>query len=485
MNRKLGRLVLAATCCAACSVAPQQHPPSGAPAESAFAPAPCAFPVPEGAQVRCGWLTAPEDRSRSRGRVVKLHVAIYASRKTPAAPDPILWLVGGPGGRAHALSSTLYSRVIAPYLDGRDFIVLDVRGTGYSTPALDCPDTSGPPEKWVPACRDALRKKADLSAYNGAAVAADLADLRRALGVREWNLMGESYGTRLALQAMRDQPEGIRSAILDSVSPPEVDTYADGPARFEAASDALFSDCAADAACNAAFPNLRAALLRAADRLDAAPRRLQGDWHGVPLDIRLDGRQLIEALHMALYESDLIPELPKAIAHALDGKSDGVWREAVARHAVFVARRIVDQGAYLSYHCVEETPFADRARLAAEDAKRPWQRHVAAGLAMVDACRVWGVRAAGVRESLPVVSSIPTLLLSGRYDPVTPPTYAASAASRLARSFAVVFPDMGHWLTANPVSRCPQTLALQFLENPNLRPSDPCLAAAKVRWVVR
>jgi pimeloyl-ACP methyl ester carboxylesterase len=409
-------------------------------------------------------------------------VAIYRSRSAQPAPDPVIWLVGGPGGRAHALSTTLYQRVVEPYLAKRDFIVMDVRGTGYSEPALNCPDTSGRAAEWIANCRKRLGEGADLSLYNSAAVAGDLADLRQALGLREWNLMGESYGTRIALTAMRDRPEGIRSVVLDSVAPPEADEYADGPSKFEGAITELAADCAADRRCNAAYPDLQAALQRAADALDRSPRRLAGVWHGSPYEFRLDGRQLMEGVHMALYESDLIPQIPKAIYEAADGRADAFWSEVIARHTIFISRGLVDQGAHFSYHCAEEIPFTDRARLVAEDGKRPWMRHVASGLGIVDACRLWDVKRLGSRETQPVKGDIPVLLVEGEYDPVTPPAYARSAASHLRNSHLIVFPGMGHWVTATEVSTCPQSVVLEFLDNPARASASPCLKTMKPRW---
>lgn len=445
-----------------------------------FVTAPCAFSVPSGAKVRCGWLTVPEDRSKPRSRQIRLHVAIYGSRSAQPAPDPVIWLVGGPGGRAHVLSTTLYARVVEPYLGKRDFIVMDVRGTGYSEPALACPDSSSAQE--IANCRKQLSRKADLTLYNSAAVSDDLAELRQALGLREWNLMGQSYGTRIALTAMRDRPEGIRSVVLDSVAPPEADGYADGPSKFETAIAELAADCAADRGCNTAYPNLTAALQRAADALDRSPRRLAGVWHGAPYEFRLDGRQLMEGMHMALYESDLIPQIPKAIYEAADGRADAFWSEVIARHVLFIFRGLVDQGAHLSFHCAEEVPFVDRARLVAEDGKRPWMRHVASGLGIVDACRLWDVKRLDSRESQPVKSDIPTLLLEGEYDPVTPPAYARSAASHLRNSHVIVFPGMGHWVTATEVTACPQAVVLEFLDNPARAPESACLKAVKTRW---
>ncbi len=443
-----------------------------------FATAPCAFTVPAGASVRCGWLTAPEDRTKRGGRNIRLHVAIYKSASSRPAPDPIVWLVGGPGGRAHAISSNLFQRVIAPCLGRRDFIMLDVRGTGCSQPALDCPDRAGPPARWLAACRERLAATADLACYNSAAVAANLADLRAALGINQWNLLGESYGTRLALVALRDRPEGIRSVVLDSVAPPEADEYADAPAKFENALEALFRNCAADRGCKAAFPDLRAKLLAAARARDARPRRLEGDWFGAHYDVRFDGGAMLQALHAALYEADLIPRLPKAIA----GGDEPLWRQALGIQAV-IRNRLTDVGAYYSYHCYEENPFADTARMLAENEKRPWMRRAVSASGIRDACRMWLPGVAGEsREALPVKSGVPVLLLAGEYDPVTPPAYAASAAAHLRNGYLFVFPGLGHWVTANTVSTCPQELVLEFLDNPGRRPTGACAAAYKPKW---
>jgi pimeloyl-ACP methyl ester carboxylesterase len=188
---------------------------------------------------------------------------------------------------------------------------------------------------------------------------------------------------------------------------------------------------------------------------------------------------------MALYESDIIPQIPWAIYHAADGRADDLWSEVIARHAIFIARTLVDIGAQLSFHCAEEVPFTDVVRLKLEDGRRPWMRHAASGVPFVESCRLWRVKPAGRRESLPIHSDIPTLLLAGAYDPVTPPAYARSAASHLPNGHVFVFPAMGHQLTANSVSACPQTLVLQFLENPKQHPNPDCLTECKPQWMLK
>src|SRR6516162_5080949 len=168
--RGILRYAVAALLCAACWCLSAQPPlPNNTGPASQFLSAPCAFEVPAGARVQCGWLTVPVDRRRAGGRTICLHVAIYKSRAHPL-PDPILWLVGGPGGRANLFASKLFSRVVQPYIAKRDFIVMDIRGSGHSQPALDCPNPSGPATRWVPACRERLASVANLDCYNSAAV---------------------------------------------------------------------------------------------------------------------------------------------------------------------------------------------------------------------------------------------------------------------------------------------------------------------------
>ena len=111
----------------------------------------------------------------------------------------------------------------------------------------------------------------DLAAYNTTENAADIADLRVALGIDSWNVYGVSYGSRLALTVLRDHPQGIRSVVLDSVSPPTVnivETWWSAPAS---SFKAIFAACAAQAACAKAYPNLESDFTATVNRLDKTP----------------------------------------------------------------------------------------------------------------------------------------------------------------------------------------------------------------------
>jgi pimeloyl-ACP methyl ester carboxylesterase len=204
-----------------------------------FEERPCPFAADAGVddQVRCGSISILEDRSAPDGRRLSLAVAIVRSLSQSPRPDPIVWLAGGLGGRLVARAPAIVrSGVLDGWRADRDVILYDQRGAGLSEPRL-CPEEAanwqGQPgredslafrarrREVAARCRESFgRAGFNLSQYNSAVSAHDLQDLRRALGYKQWNLYGPSYGARLALVAMRDAPEGIRSAIVAAPIPP-------------------------------------------------------------------------------------------------------------------------------------------------------------------------------------------------------------------------------------------------------------------------
>lgn len=169
-------------------------------------------PFDSDADVECGYLTVPENRTKADSPLIQLAVAILY------APDgstelPIVFLEGGPGGSSLAEFSA--EEWDFPFTRNRDLIFIDQRGTGYSIPTLDCPELSDETydlsqENPEMDCRERLvAEGVDLTAYNTTENAADIAALRSALDIEAWDLLGVSYGTRLALDVMRFHPEGF------------------------------------------------------------------------------------------------------------------------------------------------------------------------------------------------------------------------------------------------------------------------------------
>lgn len=208
-----------------------------------FEEGPCAFPVPSGYTPECGYLIVPENRAQVDSPPIRLHVAIFRNRSADPAPDPVVHLAGGPGSSSLDVAGYMLGQGLDAILERRDFILFDQRGTGYSQSRLDCPEREAltsllldgrlSAEETQPAvleafqrCRERLAAQGiDLSAYHSAASAADLNDLRLALGYEKLNLYAVSYGTRLALTLMRDYPQAVRSAVLDSAYPLQVNLY--------------------------------------------------------------------------------------------------------------------------------------------------------------------------------------------------------------------------------------------------------------------
>jgi haloalkane dehalogenase len=273
-----------------------------------FEAAPCPFTADAKVldQVRCGSVTVLENRSAPDGRRLRLAVAIVKSLNPTPRPDPVVFIAGGPG---NAPIERVPRFVMSGWLDAlradRDVIVYDQRGTGFSEPKF-CPELSaewnprqyqGPAarrthqQQMLARCGESMRRTGfDLAQYNSTVSAHDLQDLRRALGYEQWNLFARSYGTRLALVAMRVAPQGIRGAVFDGPSPPNRAVWFNRPGDFVDVLQRLSAACAAQPACNAAFPNVEQTFWRTVEELDREPRARQVPRpNGIPNTVMMTG----------------------------------------------------------------------------------------------------------------------------------------------------------------------------------------------------
>ncbi len=280
----------------------------------------------EGETVDCGYLTVPADHADPRGPTIDLAVAILYAETDEPQPDPVVYLEGGPGGET---ITDFDSWRGYPLLDDRDLVLFDQRGTGWSIPLLDCPaeiDELDGAEyaAALAACRDELLAEGiDLALFDSRQSAADVEALRQALGYEQWNLYGISYGTRLALTVMRDYPEGVRSAVLDSVYPPQVYTLEELASDELAGLESMFDGCAADRACQAAYPYLEWDFYDVIDALDAEPMVVDyTDDDGEPYSEELTAPDFFATVVGC-------PEQPRPAALAARGhRRPGRWRRA-------------------------------------------------------------------------------------------------------------------------------------------------------------
>lgn len=467
-------------------------------AAATFEEADCAFEVPPEREVTCGYLQVPEARNDTRNEnVVRLHVAIFASESANPVPDPLIYLEGGPGGDALEAVPFVFEERFAPFLADRDLIMFDQRGTGYSQPSLDCPeykelsldllDQVLPPAEEerqfleaMGACHERLVDEGiDLGAYDSAASAADLNDLRQALGYEAWNLLGISYGTRLALTTMRDYPQGLRSVVLDSTYPPEVNIVAETPANFDRAMDVFFAACAADEGCNEAYPDLHEVFLDLVDQVDAAPITVSV-FHALQrqqYEARLAGDDLIGVLVQGLYSEEIIPLLPQFIYDTAAGEYDLL---SALLSNLIVSDEFISIGVNFSVQCQEEVPFATAADAQAAAEAYPelesyFETSATSGETAFAVCALWNVPPAPALENEAVHSDVPTLILSGELDPITPPAWGALVDDDLTNSTFFTFPGLGHGVSV--AGECPRSVVSNFLADPSSPPDAACIAA--------
>lgn len=458
----------------------------------------CPSTVPSGYDAECGLLIVPEDRANpDPDDTIALQVVIFPARDENPAPDPIIYLEGGPGG--NSIETLPFNTRYEPYAQKRDLIFIDQRGVGLSQPALDCPEFNEAALEMLPldltpeeitarasealeACHDRLESEgANLSAYNSATNAADIADLRVALGYDEWNLWGISYGTRLALTIMRDYPEGVRSVILDSVYPPQVNLFTGAPDNYQRALAVLFEGCAAHPDCNSAYPDLENTFYAAVDQLNENPVMLSivNPLNFERYDLLYDGYSFMALIFQLLYDTATIPTLPQLIVNVHEGKFGTVSQ---LEGALLVNAEFISAGMYYSVECAEEISFETEETLAAayeealSDAPPQLQGYyIGAVEDIMGTCELWDVPQSGANENDPISSDIPTLIMSGEYDPVTPPAWGELAAETLSNSAAFTYPGVGHGSSVSGET-CPLKMALAFFDDPLNAPDSSCIA---------
>ena len=488
--------VLIAMLLSACNALPAPAPttaPTPAPASAPrFEKTECWFKEPAGHDVECGWVIVPEDHARPEGKMIKLAVARFKSAASQPEPDPVIYLEGGPGGSALKSYTSQFDFLFGPLLEKRDVVLFDQRGTGYSQPALACPEynqavidmlpkdmTAAESEtvanKALLTCRDRMLKEGvNLDVYNSAQNAADIEALRQALGYDQVNLYGISYGTRLALTALRDAPARLRSVVIDSVYTPQSDLYSQIPVNGQRAFEAIFTACEAEPTCAANYPDLRQAFFDLKAKLDQEPVTFtvtlnSGEKHAM----LLNGDGLMGLMFQSMYATSIIPMLPRLIYDLRAGQTElaaGLQGEFLSEYDK------INVGMQHAVQCEEEVPFVTQAAIDEVLKQRPEYAPLASR-GIVELCKAWGASPAAPQENQPVSSDVPTLVVSGEFDPVTPPAWAEDAARTLSKSFYFNVPRAGHGSTLT--EDCPRSILLAFLDNPAQQPDMTCLAALK------
>jgi pimeloyl-ACP methyl ester carboxylesterase len=387
-------------------------------------------------EAQCGQVERPLDPARPAGTQIAVHYLVVPAMARNKQPDPVLMLAGGPGQSAIDVAPLMLPR-LSRLNNRRDLVFIDQRGTGRSAP-LQCADETRLPiaealdprlqQQRLEQCRAQLMKlpHGDLRFYTTTIAMQDVEAVRKALAAPQWNLVGGSYGTRAALEYLRQFPQRVRRTVIDGVAPPDMVLPASFSTDGQAALDALFQACERDGAgCKLQYPRLRqqwAALLQSLPRPVTAPHPLTG----LPERFVLTRELLLRGVRAPLYAPALAAALPAAIAAAADGRFDGLVGLASA-FGSSKAQRLA-AGMHFSVVCAEDVP-----RMDVDGVNKPGSDYGAIDAELYrQICKTWPRgEVPAAFYTLPPAAS-PVLLLSGGADPATPPRHGERVARVLA-----------------------------------------------------
>jgi pimeloyl-ACP methyl ester carboxylesterase len=359
-------------------------------------PEPC---VVQGVTARCGTFVVPENRAAPNGRTIGLRVIVLPAVVPPAREDAVAYLAGGPGSAA-TQDAAVRSQQLELLNTDRDILLVDQRGTGGSKP-----------------------HNPDVTQYGTRMAMDDLDAVRKALGYRQLDLIGSSYGATAAQVYVRLHPSAVRTLVLAAGTALDVPFFAHYAVNAQRALDELAHLCASQADCRSAFPNWErqfGALVKA--------------WNAHPMR-GMSGDTFASVIHAMLLDTDKAVSIPLVVSSAAKGDY------APLEHAEHGDLPFTI-GLMASIWCNE--PWTGL------QAKGPWgtefDTYARAQIASVQhQCKSVPRRVEPrVLWTLPTGSDVPVLALVGGADPQDPIGNLATLKRHFPDSRIVVFPHVGH-----------------------------------------
>jgi pimeloyl-ACP methyl ester carboxylesterase len=433
-----------------------------------------------GIKARCGTLVRPLNPDNPGAGDIELRVAVVPALNLSPEPDPLVPLAGGPGQGAIQFYAG-YAGAFESVRRDRDILLLDQRGTGDSA-RMDCPIEDDIVEgqysdeqtlEFTQACLDQLPH--DPRFFTTSVAVTDLEALRQELGYPALNLLGTSYGTRVAQHFARRFPASTRSVILDGVVPPQLPLGPEIATEAQRALDEIFAHCAEDGACNERFPELDLDFESVRAQLDDGPISvpLADPLTGHQISVDFGRNELAAAVRLLAYQPRSMALLPLLIHEAANDN----YAPLAAQFQMTVSA-VVDSlslGMHNAVMCTEDLPFVARDDIDFAALEKSY-----IGALQFDAletiCSIWpqGPLDDGFRE--PLNTDIPVLLLSGSADPITPPRYADLAAVDLANARHLIGVRQGHGQLA---AGCMPRIVADFVATTDLAAlDDSCMTDA-------
>lgn len=418
-----------------------------------------AVPASVADQSDCGYVTVPEQHGQPQGPTIQLGVIRTRSTGKTPAPDPLFFEQGGPGGTTIGMFA---DQVLPHYpelpalLESRDLIFMEERGTKYAKPVLSCPEfnahtiavAKGEIEytdpAWIKVCHDRFKAQGvNPNVFNTRENAADVFFVAETLGYQQFNFYGVSYGTLLGQYVIAQAGKykaKLRSVIIDGVVRPDIDFNLASGHTISYALRNVFHACAQDQKCSQAYPDLERKFLAVVDRLNQKPIPIHLTIPSSKKTIaaKLNGNSFIDGIMPYLYTTPHGGDLPMQIQAASQGKFEWVAKK--------LSEALDDDIAREMYHTVLCARTKSLQVTPAQVLPAPYPQLLPIGIreseAVKKACDVLQVelKPPFVYEN----PEIPTLILNGAYDPVTPQPFGEAVAKKLKTAYVYTFPGVGH-----------------------------------------
>jgi len=468
----------------------------------------------EPGDIECGLLQVPENREDPDSRFIELHFVKLNSRwgkdedkdkkdddDSGLAPgkrdDPVIYLTGGPGAFV-----TYYVKRFKNHglLDHRDMYILEQRGIGFSDDFCPFYGSRKPAQSDVATfqesldanlaraadcARNAQAAGVDLTGYNTMENARDVKALRRALGFDTWNVWGISYGSILAQAYLKEDPEGIRAAAIDAVMPLDIresELYWRIAHWYERDLQKLQEICDRQPACAQNYPDMSGRVRQAIGSVVNQPIEVDvKDIENYPSGKARFFTDIAGYLpFMLFYEQDNYPGLPGLIYAWADAvvQRDRVIFQAIAA-AAGMGGGFGDGSPGMAYAimCTDGDAEA-QARASKKDILEDPVLGAAIGTAAfwdrrAELCAELGMDQRPAEQYLPVQTGIPSLIIEGDMDPITPPPNAKAILPGFSNGTYVEFPFAGHGPSRSV--ECAGDMLNLFYDDPSADPDLSCV----------
>lgn len=437
------------------------------------------------ADMECGYVKVPENRNKDGSQEIAIAVLILKPHnfdKTGSTNPPLFYLHGGPG--SGILNDNQFFSLQDWLLDSRKMIFFDQRGTGYSKPNLNCYaeglstnlyHTTNEIRDSLKNCYKRWSKDHDLTSYTTYESAADVEDIRKALGYEKINIIAQSYGTKLATNVALRFPNSINAMILDGVVAGNHDA---SHLYFQNALDEYFQACEENYKCKKEYPNLKERLLGHFKKYHENPIIVEGinPYTDEVREVTFDDRQIFGILYDSLLDQNY--HSFHWLMDRLDNIGDRTKRllKDIAEKGPSSKTSEIMGLAHYAVRCNEEVRYWNKDEIEQDildTLEEPFQKFfLDITETYFDVCSNWDFDESKKEEILNGKSSIPVLMLSGKRDFLTPPDEIGPIQKIFTNSTHVIYPFASHGTIFS--ERCSKAMILDFLNNPENEISTYC-----------